>query len=229
MAMCRQSSSFISLALHQFHRFQNLRAALTASAWGRNNDIPPSVLFRISARIPASFSSLNFCVRLKSLIVFGMFDLVVEKKLTRNSSVQLAFRSIRNCGSCANPSGFSLSNSLTAPMTSDKSCAYCNWSNNNPIRLKLFRAFFRFRKVADQTAADASGIHFLDFTPASFSTNFPSIPLFCQIHSQSAPFSLENLPQQFFDQRCFSCAEKSAKSIRVMDRHLFSLFLPHIS
>ena len=90
-----------------------------------------------------------------------MFDLVVEK-LTEILHIQLAFRRIRNCGKAVQfHPGFSL-NSLNSA-DDIRQFAHAGWFNNNPIRLKLFRAFFQgLRKVADQTAADASGIHFLD-------------------------------------------------------------------
>ena len=74
-----------------------------------------------------------------------MFDLVVEK-LTEILHIQLAFRRIRNCGKAVQfHPGFSL-NSLNSA-DDIRQFAHAGWFNNNPIRLKLFSAFFQgFRK-----------------------------------------------------------------------------------
>ena len=94
-----------------------------------------------------------------------MFDLIVEK-LAEILHIHLTFCRVRYRGKAVQFHSCFCLNSLNGA-DDIRQFTHAGRFNDDPIRLELFRTLFQsFRKVADQTAADASGIHFLNLNPS---------------------------------------------------------------
>ena len=140
-----------------------------------------------------------------------MFDLI-EKKFPEVSQVHLAFFRINDRTKCVQ---FGVRH--CSPLNGADDVGQLSDAgrfDDNPIGRKPACDFpKRLGKIAHERTADATGVHFRDFN-----TRFPQksavdadLPEF--VFDQNDLFSAVCLTDQFFNERCLSCAQKTGKNI----------------
>ena len=140
-----------------------------------------------------------------------VFDLIV-KKFAEVFHIHFAFCRVHDCGCGVDVRVFDFGGKRGAYYVAE--LAYAGRFDDDSVRIKLFGHFVQsFFEVADQTAADAAAVEFVDLD-AAFLQKAAVHAYFAEfVLNENHFFAVIGFFYEFFYERGFACAQKSRKNI----------------